>query len=197
MKLKPYPLFYDYGWWIDFAELERRIGPRTRAIVVVHPNNPTGHATGAAERIRLEEICVRHGLALIVDEVFLDYPVGSEKLSSFALGQHPALTFVLSGLSKIAGLPQMKVGWLVALGPESDRAEALGATGGNSRYVSLDECSSAMGAAALARGPARDSGADSFAGEGESDCSRGCWGEGAADRWRVERSFTSAAAYGR
>ena len=74
VRLKPYPLFYDYGWWIDFAELERRIGPRTRAIVVVHPNNPTGHATGAAERTRLEEICVRHGLALIVDEVFSGLP---------------------------------------------------------------------------------------------------------------------------
>jgi alanine-synthesizing transaminase len=126
VKLKPYPLFYDYGWWIDFAELERKIGPRTRAIVVVHPNNPTGHATGAAERTRLEEICVRHGLALIVDEVFLDYPVGNGELRSFTIGPHPVLTFCLSGLSKTAGLPQMKVGWLVALGPERDRTEALG-----------------------------------------------------------------------
>ena len=75
VRLRPYPLFYDYGWWIDFAELERRIGPRTRAIVLVHPNNPTGHATRAGERRRLEEICARHGLALIVDEVFLDYPM--------------------------------------------------------------------------------------------------------------------------
>ena len=81
VRLKPYPLFYDYGWWIDFAELERRIGPRTRAIVVVHPNNPTGHATGAAERERLEEICARHGLALIVDEVFLDYPLEDGRTS--------------------------------------------------------------------------------------------------------------------
>jgi alanine-synthesizing transaminase len=126
VKLKPYPLFYDYGWWIDFAELERKIGPRTRAIVVVHPNNPTGHATGTAERTRLEEICVRHGLALIVDEVFLDYPAGNGELRSFTTGPHPVLTFCLSGLSKIAGLPQMKVGWLVALGPERDRMEALG-----------------------------------------------------------------------
>ena len=127
VRLKPYPLFYDYGWWIDFAELERRIGPRTRAIAVVHPNNPTGHATGVAERERLEEICVRHGLALIVDEVFLDFPVeNGVGLDSFAVGPHPALTFCLSGLSKIAGLPQMKVGWMVALGPDGDRAEALG-----------------------------------------------------------------------
>jgi alanine-synthesizing transaminase len=126
VRLRPYPLFYDHGWWIDFAELERRIGPRTKAIVVVHPNNPTGHATGAAERLQLEEICVRHGLALIVDEVFLDYPLGEESLRSFAVGPHPVLTFCLSGMSKIAGLPQMKVGWIVVLGPEEVRRQAMG-----------------------------------------------------------------------
>jgi alanine-synthesizing transaminase len=125
VKLRPYPLFYDYGWWIDFAELERRIGPRTKAIVVVHPNNPTGHGTKAAERVRLEEICARHGLALIVDEVFLDYPIEGE-LRSFAVGPHPVLTFVLSGMSKISGLPQMKVGWIVGMGPEVVRLEAMG-----------------------------------------------------------------------
>ena len=126
VRLRSYPLFYDHGWWIDFAELEKRIGPRTKAVVVVHPNNPTGHATGAAERRRLEEICVRHGLALIVDEVFLDYPLGEERLMSFAVGPHPALTFCLSGMSKIAGLPQMKVGWIVGLGPEEARRQAMG-----------------------------------------------------------------------
>ncbi len=127
VKLRPYPLFYDYGWWIDFAELERRIGPRTKAIVVVHPNNPTGHATADRERQRLEEICARHGLVLIVDEVFLDYPLEEgAKLKSFAVGPHPVLTFVLSGMSKIAGLPQMKVGWIVGLGPEGDRKQAMG-----------------------------------------------------------------------
>ncbi len=126
VRLRPYPLFYDHGWWIDFAELERRIGPRTKAIVVVHPNNPTGHATGGEERRRLEEICARHGLALIVDEVFLDYPLGEERLMSFAVGPHPVLTFCLSGMSKIAGLPQMKVGWIVGLGPEAVRREAMG-----------------------------------------------------------------------
>jgi len=126
VRLRTYPLFYDDGWWIDFAELERRIGPRTKAIVVVHPNNPTGHATGAAERERLQEICVRHGLALIVDEVFLDYPLGEVGLTSFAVGPHPVLTFVLSGMSKIAGLPQMKVGWIVGLGPEGLQREAMG-----------------------------------------------------------------------
>lgn len=129
VKLRPYPLFYDYGWWIDFAELERRIGPRTRAIVVVHPNNPTGNATKATERQRLEEICERHGLALIVDEVFLDYSlkrVDSEGIVSFAVGPHPVLTFVLSGMSKIGGLPQMKAAWIAGFGPELPRQEAMG-----------------------------------------------------------------------
>lgn len=126
VKLKPYPLFYDYGWHIDFAALEQSIGPRTRAVVVVHPNNPTGHATKAAERARLEEICVRHNLALIVDEVFLDYPLEAEAaMQSFAQGSHPVLTFVLSGMSKIAGLPQMKASWIATLGPGEAKRKAL------------------------------------------------------------------------
>ncbi len=127
VRLRSYPLFYDHGWWIDFAELERAIGERTRAIAVVHPNNPTGHATSVAERQRLEEICVRRGLALIVDEVFLDYPLrDGETIRSFAKGGHPVPTFVLSGMSKIAGLPQMKAAWVVVCGPPAEKAEALG-----------------------------------------------------------------------
>lgn len=127
-----YPLFSDFGWWIDFAELERRIAPRTRAIVVVHPSNPTGHVTQRAERLLLESLCVRHHLALIIDEVFLDYPVAvadapdpALKIESFACGPHPCLTFVVSGLSKICALPQMKVGWITGFGPESECREAL------------------------------------------------------------------------
>ena len=125
VQLAAYPLFYDFGWWIDFAELERRITPRTRALLVVHPNNPTGHITRRAERERLEELCLRRGLALIVDEVFLDYSLG-HAIESFASGPHPCLTFVLSGLSKIAALPQMKVAWLIAaFGPENELSETL------------------------------------------------------------------------
>ncbi len=126
VQLRSYPLFYDHGWWIDIAEMERLIGPRTRAVVVVHPNNPTGHATGAAERQQMYEVCARHGLALLVDEVFLDYPLREGvKLRSFAAGEAPALTCVLSGLSKVAGLPQMKVGWVAVRGPEEERREAM------------------------------------------------------------------------
>ena len=116
--LRTYPLFYDHGWWIDIARLEEQIGPRTRAILVVHPNNPTGHSTGRVERERLEGLCARRGLALIVDEVFLDYPLEGGEVESFTRGGDSVLTFVLSGLSKVAALPQMKVGWMVVRGPE-------------------------------------------------------------------------------
>jgi len=124
VRLQSYPLFEDFGWWIDFAELERRVTPQTRAIILVHPNNPTGHATGAAERAKLESLCATHHLALIVDEVFLDYGL-AEKIASFATGPHPCLKFVISGLSKIAALPQMKVAWIAVFGPDGERTEAL------------------------------------------------------------------------
>ena len=123
VRLVSYPLFQDFGWWIDFAELERRVTVRTRAVLLVHPNNPTGHVTSEAERERLEEFCAGRGLALIVDEVFLDYGLAG-RVRSFTEGSHGCLKFVVSGLSKVAALPQMKVGWLVALGP--GREEALG-----------------------------------------------------------------------
>ena len=137
VKLAPYPLLYHDGWQIDMEGLRERITPRARAIAVVHPNNPTGHWTKATERWELERICAKRGLALIVDEVFLDYacaahPVRAEErradkdgAPSFAAGEHPALTFVLSGISKIAALPQMKAAWVCVFGPERERAEAL------------------------------------------------------------------------
>ena len=126
VRVRAYPLFYDFGWWIDFAAMEAAITERTRAIVVVHPNNPTGHATSAAERERLEEICAQYGLALIVDEVFLDYRLADrrEELRSFTCDGHPVLTFVLSGASKVVALPQMKVGWMAVLGEGAEEALA-------------------------------------------------------------------------
>lgn len=123
VQLRPYPLFYDHGWHIDVAGLRERIGPATRAIAVVHPNNPTGHWT--RERSELESLCADHGLALVVDEVFLDYPLTDSAAASFAAGEHRALTFVLSGISKIAALPQMKAAWIAAAGPEGQLRPAL------------------------------------------------------------------------
>ncbi len=125
VRLKPYPLFYDHGWHIDHAALATAITPRTRAIVVVHPNNPTGHFTSSRERAALEALCREHSLSLIVDEVFLDYAVEAKAEPSFAAAPNGCLTFVLSGLSKIAGLPQMKCAWMAVCGPEQERDRAL------------------------------------------------------------------------
>lgn len=124
VKLKAYPLFYDHGWHIDFHALELAITARTRAVIVVHPNNPTGHFTKAAEIQQLNHICVARQMAIIADEVFLDFHLGREKPLSFAANQS-ALTLTMSGLSKISGLPQMKLAWLLASGPQQQKAEAL------------------------------------------------------------------------
>jgi alanine-synthesizing transaminase len=127
VKLVPYPLIYDHGWQMDFPSLEKAVSARTRGVVVVHPNNPTGSYVQTSEFELLSEFCRTHKLALIVDEVFLDYRVESDHAGrpSFA-GQHEVLTFTLSGLSKIAALPQMKVAWIVTSGPEEEVSQALG-----------------------------------------------------------------------
>ena len=124
--LAPVPLVYDHGWQLDVGELRREITEKTRALVLVHPNNPTGHFTKLEEAREIAEVCREFGLALIVDEVFLDYSVESGKqfTESFAAWDLGIPVFVVSGISKICGLPQMKVGWIVAVGPGTD--EALG-----------------------------------------------------------------------
>jgi aspartate/methionine/tyrosine aminotransferase len=126
VRLKAAPLVYDHGWQIDPEGFRLAITPETRAIVLVHPNNPTGHFTKAWEAAELARICREHDLALIVDEVFLDYGLDDQG-RSFASGLDGTLdgvpVFVVSGLSKIAGLPQMKVAWIVASGPAQ---EAMG-----------------------------------------------------------------------
>ena len=109
--LVPYELFYDHGWHLDLESLRRRVTSRTRAIMIVHPNNPTGNFTKRGEREAIEALCREQGLALIVDEVFLDYGL-DQRGESFATGSHPVPTFVLSGLSKVAALPQMKAAWI-------------------------------------------------------------------------------------
>jgi aspartate/methionine/tyrosine aminotransferase len=132
--LREYPLLYDPntsaadpagGWSVDLHALEAAISPRTRAVIVVHPNNPTGNFVSTAERSALQAMCARRGLALIVDEVFLDYGLMPELPRTFAAGDSPCLTFVLSGVSKVCGLPQMKVSWLAACGPQALVAQAM------------------------------------------------------------------------
>ncbi len=124
VKLVRYPLLYDHGWQIDLHSLQQAITPRTKGVIVVNPNNPTGHFIKENELIKLNELCAAREMALIADEVFLDFALGDEKPSSFA-GNRRALTFAMSGLSKIAGLPQMKLAWLIASGPEEVKQQAL------------------------------------------------------------------------
>lgn len=124
LKLVPYPMLYDHGWQIDFHTLEQAINERTRVIVLVHPNNPTGSYVGDEERERLHVLCAQHDLALIVDEVFLDYAHDGARRRSFA-GNGGVLTFTLSGVSKISALPQMKLAWIAVSGPPNLRSEAL------------------------------------------------------------------------
>lgn len=127
IRLIPYPLFYDHGWQIDFGSLRAALSPRSRAVLVVHPNNPTGSFVKPGEAAELAEICAAHEMAIVADEVFLDYTDGRARASlgtrqvtepapTFSM-HSAALTFTLSGLSKISLLPQMKLAWMVASGP--------------------------------------------------------------------------------
>jgi len=124
VRLVRYPLVYDYGWQIDFHTLEKAITTRTRGVIVVHPNNPTGHFCKPEEMRKLSEICAARKVAIIADEVFLDFVLKGKQASTFAANSR-ALTFTLSGLSKICGLPQMKAAWLIVSGPEGLKSEAL------------------------------------------------------------------------
>lgn len=125
VRLVEYPLLYDGGWLIDLHTLREKITSRTRAVIVVHPNNPTGHFCSQSERKALESLCAERGLTLIVDEVFLDYALPGVEARSFAAGESTALTFVLSGLSKVCALPQMKCSWIAASGPEREVSTAM------------------------------------------------------------------------
>jgi aspartate/methionine/tyrosine aminotransferase len=124
VRLKAGPLVYDHGWQMDPEGFRRAITPQTRAIVIVHPNNPTGQFCKPWEAEELGRICREFDLALIVDEVFLDYRWSTdERARSFASGLDGVGVYVVSGLSKIAGLPQVKAAWVVATGPA--QAEAM------------------------------------------------------------------------
>ena len=123
VKLVRYPLLYDHGWQIDFAALAAT-SSRTKALIVVHPNNPTGHYASPAEQSKLADFCAQRGIALIADEVFLDFALNNSRAPSF-VSLNKALTFTLSGLSKICGLPQMKLAWIAVSGPSHDKVQAL------------------------------------------------------------------------
>jgi aspartate/methionine/tyrosine aminotransferase len=123
VKLVRYPLFYDHGWHIDAHALEQAVTTRTRGVIVVHPNNPTGHFSKPGEIDLLNRICAARGMAIIADEVFLDFYL--QGLPASFAANHSAMTFTMSGLSKICGLPQMKLAWLITSGPPELKREAL------------------------------------------------------------------------
>ena len=127
VELVPYPLLYDGTWSIDQVGLEHALAaaPRARALVVVAPNNPTGNYLAPAELRALDAALAARDIALLVDEVFWDYPLVPGPHPSPALGPRDALTFILSGLSKVAALPQLKLAWWLALGPPALVAAAM------------------------------------------------------------------------
>jgi len=130
VKLESYELVYDHGWQIDFTSLAAALqraqsgGHRCRAVLVVHPNNPTGSFVKRQDQTELSRICQAHAMAIIADEVFLDYNLGAFSPLTFAANRS-CLTFALSGLSKISALPQMKVAWIAVSGPRQVGADAL------------------------------------------------------------------------
>lgn len=119
VSARPVPSFFHERWNLDLGALEKAVQPRTRAIVAVNPNNPTGHFLSRSEWRALAELCGRKDLALIVDEVFADYalePAPGRLKTALEDAEPPCPVFVLSGLSKIAALPQVKLGWILAHG---------------------------------------------------------------------------------
>ena len=132
VRLIRYPLAYDGAWFVDLPALRARLDaePRARAIVCTAPGNPTGAFLGERELAEIEGLCAARGLALVVDEVFAEFALRETPgRVRCAAGTRACLTFVLSGLSKLALLPQWKLGWGLVCGPESATAPALARLG--------------------------------------------------------------------
>lgn len=127
-QVLPYHLAYDGSWWMDLAEirqiLEGPAGGRVRALIVINPNNPTGSYLHPTERTELLDLCMEHGLAIIADEVFFDYPLDPLPGRRHLADQNQVLTFTLDGFSKKLAAPHAKVGWIRVSGPEKLVAEA-------------------------------------------------------------------------
>ncbi len=120
LQARAVPSYFHERWHLDLDALAAAVSPRTRAIVVVNPNNPTGQFLSKTEWRELTGLCARRGLALLVDEVFLDYPLEApqDRLGTVLLDPDPPCpVFLLSGLSKVAALPQLKLGWIALRGP--------------------------------------------------------------------------------
>ena len=126
VRVEHYRLSHGDRWTLDLDSLEAALSPRTRAIVVVQPNNPTGSCLSPEEASAIVSLGAERGIAIISDEVFGDFPwpQAAGRLPSL-LEESGALSFVLGGLSKSCGLPQMKLAWIVVQGPDEARREAM------------------------------------------------------------------------
>ena len=124
---KPYDLEYHGSWSIDIGSVERALTSRTRGLLLVSPNNPTGSFVTGKELDQLAALCGGRGVAIIADEVFADYElgVGASGASGRVANRCDVLTFSLGGLSKSVGLPQVKLAWIAAGGPDAIVTEAL------------------------------------------------------------------------
>jgi alanine-synthesizing transaminase len=122
---RAYDLEYDGGWSIDFASVERNLGPQTRALLLVNPNNPTGSFVSREELDRLATLCGPRDVALIADEVFGDYQLEATARPAQFLDRCDVLVFSLGGLSKSVGLPQVKLGWMAIAGPSGVVSQTL------------------------------------------------------------------------
>ncbi|MEM5947496.1 pyridoxal phosphate-dependent aminotransferase [Spirochaetia bacterium 38H-sp] len=126
VELRKYELDYSHsrGWRIDFFDLEKKTDNRTRAIVLINPNNPTGSYVCRYEAESLARFASERGIALIVDEVFFDFCIGFVADRASFVASTDCLSFTLSGFSKILGLPQVKFSWIVTSGPSDCISEA-------------------------------------------------------------------------
>jgi len=124
---RAYDLDIHGGWTIDVSSVERAITPRTRALLVVSPNNPTGSLVSSGELDRLAAICAPRGIAIVADEVFADYELepGASSRAARVAARDDVLSFSLGGVSKSIGLPQLKLGWIAVGGPEALARAAL------------------------------------------------------------------------
>jgi aspartate/methionine/tyrosine aminotransferase len=126
VRVLTYPLAHDGEWHVDLSALRSATTARTRAVVVVNPNNPTGAFLKTDERLALEAFCAERGLALVSDEVFADFAFREDARRAPSVARDsPVLAFALGGLSKSCGLPQLKLAWTAVTGPPAPRREAL------------------------------------------------------------------------
>lgn len=122
VRAEPWPLDEASGWQ---PVLDLAVARHARAAILVHPNNPTGSEVLPSRAEDLAVTCHEAGMCLIADEVFLDYPLDPGRAFASFAAREDCLTFTLGGLSKSVGLPQLKLSWIVASGPEPHVVEAL------------------------------------------------------------------------